>query len=385
VRILSAMLVFLATMLPAAVHATAPSQRLCRVDNPKLPKGAALIKTFAADGKQQFQSSLAISVMKHGDKKLRVFLVWPDGTPSALPKLWIVHEDFSHEGIVTQMSQLRVQPLGGHRVAEKIIGRQMSRGDYQIFEVDPGELGALFAGEAALTIRIVDVGPGRALPREYGVKEEINLAQLQTEIASHAAVSRESAAMPCTTAVGNIPAEVDAREYTDCAVNISNETGIYNASEYRFWWQLSFGQVAYLNADRMIYSDEDAEAFLALMADPFASPNGISVDLGTSYFEKSGYPTLSFIFTADTVRYEVQSRQGEAKLDWPSLMRLDATGSLIRVVAKHPSGKVLADTTLPARLFRTARATLIDVRAKVMEASKNRMKFCAPQQSIIVT
>jgi hypothetical protein len=110
-----------------------------------------------------------------------------------------------------------------------------------------------------------------------------------------------------------------------------------------------------------------------------------SVDLRALYLEKSGYPSLSFIFTADTVRYEVQARQGEAKLDWPSLMRLDATGSPIHVVAKHPSGKVLADTTLPARLFTTARTTLLDVHAKVMEARKNRMKFCAPQQSIIVT
>ncbi len=383
-RVVLALCAFLIAALPSLAHADI-AERVCRVDDKRLPKGAALIKTFGEDGTLHFQSSLVLPVMKHGEERLKAFVVWGEGAASDAPKIWIVH-DFIDHGIVTGNSQLRMKPVGGRKESEAAIGRQMTRGSFEIFEIDPAELSANFGAATALKLRFVDLGPGKRLPHQYDVTEELNLEQLHVEIAAHLAVARGSAAFPCV-AVDDlaVPPVIDARNYDECSIVISDETGYFSVDEYRFWWQGKITPGAYFEAQRTMYSDEGPDAFLANMADPFSGKMGISIEFRLSLVQLSRNFPETFVFTADTVRYEVRVRQGQAVLDRDALWRLDATGALVNLTATDARGKKQLDTKLDARFLSNAKAKLLDMRAKLLVAREDRMKYCAPAQAIIIT
>ncbi len=361
--------------------AAAPKFTHCSVTDRALQKGTTIIRTNAPDGQQIFQNSLALPVMKSGDKKLRAYLVWPDGNYGGSPKLWIVHESFVHEGIVSPGAQLRMQSVGAKKATQVAMGRQLSRGDFEIFEIDPAELESQFAGVESLKLHIVDVSDPPRLPSRYAPGEMLNLAALKTEVQVHRSAAQSS---DCTPTTVDVPIEVNANEYSECDQISRGELGHISVGAQRFQWQYPLGPSLYLNADRYRFNEERDDAFLASIEKPFVRPHG-PLTFRTNLFEKGRTVEMTVVMTADTVRYDVRTKQGEAVLERDALMRLDATGAPIHMVATDTKGKVRLDSTHPANLFTRATAGLIEARGKLVEAQKNPMKNCAPEQSIIVT
>jgi hypothetical protein len=362
--------------------AASPAFTFCRVSDPGLTNGAAIIKTIRADGQQIFQTSLALPIMQHGDERLRAFLVWPDDVPMDAPKLWIVHEGYTHKGIAVVGSEMRMKPVGGTAAMRAVMGKQLSRGDYEIFEIDPVALDTRFPGVDALKLHIVENPKISRLPGYYVPKEVLNLGQLRALLQMHLAALAAKPASACVPTTENIPAEIDANNYTDCTQQSSGENGCVAVDQLRYSWQYQLGAFGYLDGDRTIYSGEADEEFHAAMADPFRGPRGLQLRFVSKIYEN---PPSTIVMTADTVRYEFAVRQGQAKLDREALLRLDAAAVPIRVVGKRADGKTAFDTELPAGLFGKAGVSLKANNAKLIEAQKNPIKNCAPWASIIVT
>jgi hypothetical protein len=365
--------------------AASPAFTFCRVSDPGLTNGAAIIKTIRADGQQIFQTSLALPIMQHGDERLRAFLVWPDDVPMNAPKLWIVHESLVHKGITVVGSEMRMQPVGGTAAMRAVMGKQLSRGDYEIFEIDPVALDARFPGVDALKLHIVENPKISRLAGYYAPKEVLYLGQLRALLKQHLAALAAKPTSACVPTKETMPIEIDANKYTECTQQSSGENGHVTVSQWRYWWQYQVGAFGFLEGDRTIYSDESDEKFLAAMADPFRGPHGLYLRFVSKFDDKGRPLPLTIVMTADTVRYEFETKQGQAKLDREAVLRLDATAVPIRVVGTGAGGKTLFDTELPAGLFSIAATDLKAASAKLNEAQKNSIKNCAPETSIIVT
>jgi hypothetical protein len=371
--------------LPFPAFAAAPKFMFCRVNDPSLTEGAAIIKTIHPDGQQIFQSSLALPIMQHGDERLRAFLIWPEDAPMNAPKLWIVHEGFAHKGITIAGSEMRFQPVGGTGATRAVMGKQLSRGDYEIFEIDPAALDARFPGVAALKLHIVENPKTSRLPGYYAPKEVLDLSQLRALMKKHLAALSAKPSADCAPTNEDIPAEINANAYTECTKESRDEYGSATADAWRFRWQYQMAAFGYLDADRTIYSGESDENFLAAMAEPFRGPHGLSLRFVLITYDTGLPPNLNIVMTADTVRYEFEVKQGQANLDRDVVLRLDATAVPIRVVGKRADGKTAFETELPAGLLTKATLSLKSAYTQMIEAQKNPIKNCAPEQSIIVT
>jgi len=364
--VLFAFLILAVSALPARAQgasADEPGYRFCQVGD-----AYPMVRTLKGDGGFAFQS-LQNGTIRGRGIALERSLVWVT-SPTAEPDLILVQDLWAASEYDFEGSRAIASSVDGTVSAAFETTDQPTA---VLYRIGARALLDRFPGQRTVTLHIY--ASGRTIPRH-------NLTlDLDAVRAMLAAADKQQPGLAngnCRSGSSGIPDYLNIEDVTRCSF-VSKEPQGEFAFGYGVSWLFDVSSRVRLAATAFSGDKEDPDAFLARMAHPFSrsAKLGLGVQVDGQPVERADrHSTL--VGTAGSVRVT------GADTDWAAVLDLERGGPL-SLETRDAGGRLVTSVSLPAGLFAGVEARLAGLAPRWREMRALPMRYCTPEEPIVVT
>lgn len=310
-------------------------------------------------------------------------------------RLWLLRDYFDGDFIPPDAS-LR---FGGAMGAQLAL-EQRTKGDWQIFDIDPAQLLAAFPGVDRINYTVVGPPSQSGRPGRTHVAAKLDLARLRALLEWVEALDRRAADPATSCAVPPpMPEALDPRKYDDCRAEQPGRPFAsvwWDQGSVRVSWQYRLGNAedayAFLNALWNFPEGKEQDAVISGEGGRrigFAVPLAVNPDyyglMKKGRLKPDDQLNMRVRISGDWGSREMTLRSANSRLP-PDLVTAIAESKMAtRFSILAPSGTLLQDYEFPAGVLDQAERNVGGQIEDLRHMLTDPLEHCEPQMSIIIT